>query len=359
LETARALIASERVELHLVVSSFNELYDEFHALGAPCLVIETFRDGRQAALRVGAARRAARRVAEYARRHGIQAALVPMWHVWDVPILRRLARIGVPSLLVVHDAHFHLGEQLRLLEPLLRAEIRSAAGLVTLTRYTARELDGIRGATRSRWLAPHPVPTQGGAIKGIPRSLPLRGPYRLLLPGRMVAYKGIPVFIDVVLALRRAGVAVDARLVGEGPAMTEALRAVALRAGVTVVDRWLSELELESEISRADIVVLPYVAATQSGIVPLALSLGVPVVATPVGGLGEQLRHKVDGIMAESATPAAVTAAVLELLGDRELYERCSHNAIALARTELTWATTADVVVQAVLSILESGGAVA
>jgi glycosyltransferase involved in cell wall biosynthesis len=53
-------------------------------------------------------------------------------------------------------------------------------------------------------------------------------------------------------------------------------------------------------------VVLPYREASQSGVLPIALALGVPVVATPVGGLPGQLVHGVSGLLARSATAEAL-----------------------------------------------------
>ena len=48
---------------------------------------------------------------------------------------------------------------------------------------------------------------------------------------------------------------------------------------------------------------------------PLAHGLGVPVVATPVGGLSEQLRDGVDGVLAH-AVPAEALAAAMAALCD-------------------------------------------
>jgi glycosyltransferase involved in cell wall biosynthesis len=63
-------------------------------------------------------------------------------------------------------------------------------------------------------------------------------------------------------------------------------------------------------VAGADAVVLPYREASQSGVAPMAHGLGVPVVATPVGGLAEQLRDGVDGVLARDMTAQALAEAM-------------------------------------------------
>ncbi len=59
--------------------------------------------------------------------------------------------------------------------------------------------------------------------------------------------------------------------------------------GVTVEPRWVPDSEIAGLVAAARAVVLPYREASQSGVLPIALALGVPVVATDVGGLAEQM----------------------------------------------------------------------
>ena len=54
------------------------------------------------------------------------------------------------------------------------------------------------------------------------------------------------------------------------------------------MDRWLEDSELWSLVLAADVLVLPCLRASQSGLVPLALRAGVPVIATDAGGLAER-----------------------------------------------------------------------
>ena len=54
-----------------------------------------------------------------------------------------------------------------------------------------------------------------------------------------------------------------------------------------VHNEYVSDEKRAELFRRASVVVLPYIEASQSGIIPIAYRFGKPVVATTVGGLPE------------------------------------------------------------------------
>jgi glycosyltransferase involved in cell wall biosynthesis len=75
------------------------------------------------------------------------------------------------------------------------------------------------------------------------------------------------------------------------------------------------EDEVSTLLNWADIVVLPYREASQSGIAPTALAAGRRVIATRVGGLAEQLADNPLATLCEpdAASLAAAIAHVLKM----------------------------------------------
>ena len=86
----------------------------------------------------------------------------------------------------------------------------------------------------------------------------------------------------------------------------------------------------------ADVLAMPYRHISQSGVLYLALSLGVPVVATTVGALPEVLRHDDSALLVPPESPAMLADALSRLLGDSELRGRLAQGGRRLA-DEHSW----------------------
>jgi glycosyltransferase involved in cell wall biosynthesis len=79
--------------------------------------------------------------------------------------------------------------------------------------------------------------------------------------------------------------------------------------------------------------VLSHVEASQSGVAAAALGAGMPVVATPVGGLIEQILDGRTGVVALRADAAALSEALEDLLLNPVLYNSICANIAATRET--------------------------
>jgi glycosyltransferase involved in cell wall biosynthesis len=160
------------------------------------------------------------------------------------------------------------------------------------------------------------------------------GAARFLFFGRFRAYKGLDLLRDAFALLYARHPEATLRVVGEGDAEACAPGLAAL-PGVTVESRWVPEVEIPALIAAADTVVLPYREASQSGVVPQALALGVPVVGPPVGGLAEQLGAGGSLMLAEISAPALAAAMAATL--DPAVAARLREEALAAGRAAADW----------------------
>jgi glycosyltransferase involved in cell wall biosynthesis len=203
----------------------------------------------------------------------------------DLMLLGALRWIGVPAIVIVHDADPHPGDATPLLMFLQRRLIRHAAATVALSEHVASRLRQQRVVAADRlFVIAHPPFVFG------PPPLPPRahgGPFRMLCFGRLLPYKGLDLLAGAVRRLE-AETGWELHVVGSGP---ESAELAALRAlpGVTVENRWVPEDEIGTLIAWCDVLVLPYREASQSGVAPAAIAAGRFVVSTRVGGLVEQL----------------------------------------------------------------------
>ena len=85
-----------------------------------------------------------------------------------------------------------------------------------------------------------------------------------------------------------------------------------------VHNSWISDSTRDELFQRAAVVVLPYVSATQSGVVPVAYSFGKPVVVTDVGALSETVDHGRTGLVVPPRDVKALAEAIITLLRNKQ-----------------------------------------
>ena len=91
-----------------------------------------------------------------------------------------------------------------------------------------------------------------------------------------------------------------------------------IEENVNIINRYLPNEELESYLTAADLVVLPYISASQSGILQLAFSSLTPVIVTDVGGLPEVVKDGHTGYIVPSRSSDALAKAIVKFFSEGE-----------------------------------------
>ncbi len=248
-------------------------------------------------------------LARWVRRLAPALAVCALPGPLDLLVLGALRSARVPIAVVVHDAEAHPGDGYPLLYPLNRALVRRADGVIALTEHVIARLREQRVLRPGVPLVRVAHPPFAFGVTMPPGTH--GGPVRVLNFGRLLPYKGLDLLAE---ALRRLGSRPDmtVRVVGHGPE-SPALDALRALPGVAVENRWVPEAEIGTLIGWADLMVLPYREATQSGIAAGALAAGRPVLATRVGGLAEQLGGEPLATLCDP-DPASIAAHMARLL---------------------------------------------
>jgi glycosyltransferase involved in cell wall biosynthesis len=283
--------------------------------GASCeLPVETYTGVAGLAWRLIQAPITIMKLSKRLRRLDPQLAVCAMPGPLDLLMILALHRFGIPAAVIVHDAEAHPGDRIPLLQMSQRALLRRADLVILLSMHVAERLranGSLRPATPI--IVASLPPLSFGAVAPLAARA---GPRRLLCFGRLRAYKGLDL---LAAALRSLGPLADleVRVVGNGPEST-ALAALRILPGVKVENRWVPESEVNTLLNWADVVVLPYREASQSGIAPTALASGRRVIATRVGGLPEQLGDSPLATLCEpeAASLAAAIKRVMEMPRD-------------------------------------------
>jgi glycosyltransferase involved in cell wall biosynthesis len=150
---------------------------------------------------------------------------------------------------------------------------------------------------------------------GVPDERPV-----MLFFGFVRPYKGLEYLIQAMpLVLKQ--IKVHLLVVGEFWQPPAFYRRFAEEFGVaeaiTFVNRYVPNEQLKPYFDLADVVVLPYVSATQSAVVQLAFGFDKPVITTRVGGLYEVVQDGVNGLIVPPQDEQALAAAIVRYFCQR------------------------------------------
>jgi glycosyltransferase involved in cell wall biosynthesis len=115
-------------------------------------------------------------------------------------------------------------------------------------------------------------------------------------------------------------------IAGTGEDIEPYRRMIANPGQFTILDEYISDEKRAELFRRASVVVLPYIEATQSGVIPMAYSFGKPVVATAVGGIPSQVEDGKTGYLVAPRDPNALATAILQLLRNPDLRRQFGAN---------------------------------
>ena len=94
-----------------------------------------------------------------------------------------------------------------------------------------------------------------------------------------------------------------------------------LNKHIIIIDKYVKNEDVPLYFGASDVVVLPYISATQSGIVQIAYGLNRPVITTNVGGLPEVVQDGKTGFIVEPESPESLSQAIIKFYkGDYEKY---------------------------------------
>ncbi len=341
---AQALARRKDVALTLALSAQNELLDGFRALGAELRLVNTFTDRRSF---LAALPRLPAVTADLVTAAGKADVVVSaMTHLWTPLVAPRLRRRGAAFVPVVHDAKPHPGDPAVLWRKRLSLELGAARAAVALSEGVAEELRRLAPGLpliRMRLLALHATPAKPAPPEAA----------RFVFFGRLRPYKGLDLLRDAFALVRARHPEASLLVVGEGNAEACA-PGLAAQPGVTLRDHWVPEREIAALLLTASAVVLPYREASQSGVAPQALALGVPVVATPVGGLTEQVRSGEGGVVATAVTVEALADSMQAVLAPGALNRLRTEAAGAAAQVK-DWDGEADRLLAGLDALLSTG----
>lgn len=237
---------------------------------------------------------------------------VHLWFSVFLPTLRRY-----PLVITVHDPVHHVGD------------VESARTPQRLVHWGYRRADQlITHAEQLKSVLVNDVHLPANRIAVIPHialsshrpdvTVAERGK-RLLFFGRIWEYKGLEYLIRAEPLISARVPDVEIVIAGRGEDFEKYRRMMVNPSRFVVDNQLIPEERVAQFFGESSVVVLPYIDASQSGVVPVAYSFSRPVVATWVGGLPSVVEDGVTGLLVPPRDERALADALVTLLEDDEL----------------------------------------
>ncbi len=156
--------------------------------------------------------------------------------------------------------------------------------------------------------------------------------------GKIKPYKGLELFVQCAASL--SSLIPSAHFVIAGAGDLTPYSSLIEEAGSELFEidnQFISDEEIPRLFGKAWVIVLPYTKGSQSGVLALAYTMGVPVVASNVGSIPELVDHGRTGFIFESGNVTEMCNYVYTLLTNADLCEEFSKNARKKASLTLSW----------------------
>jgi glycosyltransferase involved in cell wall biosynthesis len=259
--------------------------------------------------------RTASRIGEWHAEVAIYKYWMPFFAPAFATIAGRLRRRGVRTICVVDNAIPH--EHRPFDHALSRWFLRSCDQLLVMSDTVERDLRTL-GVDRPVRRVEHPIYDIFGpavpkatarATLGLAENVPL-----LLFFGHVRRYKGLHVLLEALPALRSqlpdAHLVVCGEFYEDERATRKRIEELAVADMVTLHAEFVPNESVGAWFCAADLIVQPYVSATQSGVAQIAYQFERPSVITDVGSLAATIPHEEAGFVVPPNDPAALAAAI-------------------------------------------------
>ncbi len=238
----------------------------------------------------------------------------------------------IPLVLNFHGAELLLIRKKKWVKPLLKFAIGQAQAVFANSSFTAGKIKALRNVD-VEW-SPYGTTLESGSTSAgnggtsATAPHPVNGKFKILFVGRHIERKGICYLIEAAKHLPRDQF--EIRIVGVGD-LTDKLKAQAAEiadAAEIIFTGKLSPEELANEYRTANVFTLPAIVDSKGdteglGVVLIeAMELGLPVVASNVGGIPDVVVDGVSGILVPEKDPEALAGAYRRLAAEPELVKQ-------------------------------------
>jgi glycosyltransferase involved in cell wall biosynthesis len=254
-------------------------------------------------------------------------------HVW-LNLLPSLLD-PLPIVTTVHDIEHHPGDHSsrRIPRFLINTLIRQSNCIIVhgprLREGLLKQQDSLSDRV---FIVPHPPITYHAELaKRSGYGKPRDGLFRVLFFGRIYEYKGLRYLLEAAPLISAAAPQVRFIIAGTGADFGQYSSMIQDHANFEIHNSFIPDEEVARFFAEADLLALPYIEGSQSGVLANAIGFGLPVVTTDVGELAGVVRETGMGLIVPPADGNALAEAISDIAQDASLYDKLAANAHLVA----------------------------
>lgn len=241
--------------------------------------------------------------------------------------------IGILDNVIPHEPHFFD-------RPLTKYFLKGIDGCITMCQEVKEDLLDIK-ADAVCTIQPHPIYSHFGnklakeeaeEILGIEKGLK-----NILFFGLIREYKGLDILLQAFDRLPKGyQLIIAGEPYGSFDRYQQLIDSNRHKNSIHVFPDYIRDSEVKNYFSCADVCVLPYRSATQSGISSISNHFEIPMIVTDVGGLRETIGDRGIGLVCNECSPENVALEIERYFSQEGLREKLIEN-ISRENERLSW----------------------
>ncbi len=234
-------------------------------------------------------------------------------------LIKKLRNKGIKSVVIVHNVASH--EKWLLGNTLTRQMLKSVDLVFTLSESVfqdAKSLLNCRTANLKKLYHPlYDFFNRGKYTKEEAKAkLNLENKKVMLFFGYIKPYKGLDILLKsfpfIKKKISNLSLLIVGEIYGDKKYYQELIEKSGYKNDIIMNNEYIANDDVEIYFKATDLLVLPYINATQSGVIQIAYSCLCGVVVTPVGGLPEMVIPQKTGIISRSINEIDIANAIYE-----------------------------------------------
>lgn len=281
------------------------------------------------------------KTARHINKYAPDVLIIPYWMSFLAPAFGSICMLLDKKIKVISLLHNAIPHETTLIDkPFTKFFLNRCDAFIVMSEPVRDDLLSLKKDAKII-LKPHPIYDHYGEPIGKVKAckqLNLKSEKKnLLFFGLIRDYKGLDILIEAMSLLDdNYQLIIAGESYGSFEKYTKLINQSSLKDSIVVFEQYIPDNMVTPLFSAADVLVLPYRSATQSGVVALAYQMELPMIATDVGALGSTVKESQTGLIIHSISKNGISDGIKEYFSENKLIEFYKEN-LKKEKIRLSW----------------------